>query len=188
MNSSPWVAGDRVFFGGLDGALYAFDARSGNQLWKRELGARISTGVTVGEIGVYAGTSNGLLYRLVPETGHVASQIETEGVPAGRLALSGGCLLALIGDKALSCYSPTLDRALWKRLGTKPWTSSRPYTWRELALAGNDGGELFAFRLTDGQIAWSETIGGTIRGIGASPEGLYIGTLKGDVHARPWPR
>jgi outer membrane protein assembly factor BamB len=188
MNSSPSVAGGRVFFGGLDGALYAFDARSGNLLWKRELGARISTGAIVGEGGVYVGTSDGRLYRLVPETGHVASQIETEGAPAGRLALSGECLLALIGDGVLACYSPTLDRARWTRVGSKPWSSSRAYAWQGLALAGNEGGELFAFRLTDGQIAWSETIGGTIRGIGASPEGLYVGTLKGEVHARPWPR
>lgn len=188
LNSSPTVAGGRVFFGGLDGALYAFDARSGSLLWKRELGARISTSVIVSEGSVYAGTSDGRLYCLVPETGHVASRIETEGAPAGRLALSGECLLALNTNAALVCYSPTLDRVRWTRAGSKPWSSSRPYVWGGLVLAGNKGGELLAFRLADGEIAWSQTIGGTIRGIGTSPEGLYLGTLKGEVHARPWPR
>ena len=188
LNSSPTVGGGRVFFGGLDGTLHAFDARSGNRLWKRELGARISTSVIAGEGGVYAGTSDGRLHRLVPETGHVSSRIETEGAPAGRLALSGECLLALHTNAALVCYSPTLDRVRWTRAGSKPWSSSRPYVWGGLALAGNEGGELVAFRLSDGGIAWSQTIGGTIRGIGTSPEGLYLGTLKGEVHARPWPR
>jgi hypothetical protein len=56
-----------------------------------------------------------------------------------------------------------------------------------MALAGDDTGELIAFRLADGEAVWSASFGETIRGIGTSPEGLYVGTLKGRVFARPWP-
>jgi outer membrane protein assembly factor BamB len=188
LNTSPAVQGERVFFGGLDGAVYALDGRAGRLLWKRELGSRVSAGVVAVEGGIYAGTSDGRLHLVDPETGDVVRQIETEGAPTGRLALGGPCLLALLGERALACYARTLERPLWVRTGPKPWTSSRPYVWKELALAGNGGGEVFAFRLEDGEVAWSETFGGTIRGIGTSPEGLYAGTLKGEVHARPWPR
>jgi outer membrane protein assembly factor BamB len=188
LNASPAVRGDRVFFGGLDGAVYALDGRSGRLLWKRELGSRISAGLIAADGGIYAGTSNGRLHLVDPETGDVVEQIETEGAPVGRLALGGPCLLALLGERALACYARTLERPLWVRAGPKPWTSSRPYVWNELALAGNGGGEVFAFRLEDGEVAWSETFGGTIRGIGTSRGGLYVGTLKGEVYARPWPR
>jgi hypothetical protein len=41
--------------------------------------------------------------------------------------------------------------------------------------------------LADGNVVWAENVGGTIRGIGATPNGLYVGTLKGEVHARRWP-
>jgi outer membrane protein assembly factor BamB len=188
LNASPAVRGARVFFGGLDGTVYALDARSGRLLWKRELGSRISAGLIAAGGGIYAGTSDGRLHLVDPETGNVVEQIETEGAPTGHFALGGPCLLTLLGERALACYARTLERPLWVRAGPKPWTSSRPYVWSDLALAGNGGGEVFAFRLEDGEIAWSETFGGTIRGIGTSPDGLYVGTLKGEVYARPWPR
>jgi hypothetical protein len=56
-----------------------------------------------------------------------------------------------------------------------------------MALAGDDNGELFAFQLADGEAVWSESLGETIRCIGTVPEGLYVGTLKGLVLARPRP-
>jgi len=187
LNTSPAVLQERVFFGGLDGTLYALEVRSGRLLWKRELGSRVSAGLLAVEGKVYAGTSDGRIHAVDPETGEVVARIETEGAPTRRLALEGQCLLALLGERGLACYAPTLERALWVRAGPKPWTSSRPCVWSGLALAGNEAGEIYAFRLADGEVAWSETFGGTIRGIGTSPEGLYIGTLKGEVHARPWP-
>jgi outer membrane protein assembly factor BamB len=188
MSSSPAVLGERVFFGGLNGVLYALNARTGQLVWKRELGSRISTGLVANEVGVYAGTSDGRLHLVNRETGEVEARIETESAPRGRLVLAGGRLLAFLGENALACYPGTLARPLWIRVGDKPWTSSRPYAWGELALAGNELGEVFAFRLADGAIVWTETIGGTIRGIGAADDGLYVGILTGEVRARAWPR
>ncbi|MDQ5858024.1 MAG: PQQ-like beta-propeller repeat protein [Acidobacteriota bacterium] len=188
LNSSPATAGDRIFFGGLNGTLYALDARSGSLVWKRELGTRVSTGVAAVEEGVYVGTSEGHLYRVTLETGEVVARVETESAPNGRLTLAKGCVLAFLGESSIACYAPTLERVTWTRKGPKPWSSSRPYVWLDMALAGNEAGELFAFRLSDGELVWSETVGGTIRGVGTSAAGLYVGTLKGEVHARPWPR
>jgi hypothetical protein len=152
------------------------------------LGSRISAGVIAGEGGVYAGTSDGHIHRVNPDTGDVLASVETAGAPTGRLALARTCLLAFLGESSLACYAPTLAGSVWIRSGPKPWTSSRPYVWDELALAGNEAGDVFALRLADGEIAWSLPLGGTIRGIGTSGHGLYVGTLKGDVHARAWPR
>ena len=187
LNSSTAVADGRVFYGGLDGALYALDAASGKLLWKRQLGGRISAGVLVGADSVYAGTSERRLYRVRSEIGEVEATLETEGSPNGRLALGNGCVLAFLGERALACYAPALDRMRWSRTGTHAWSSSRPYVARGIALAGSEAGELVGLRLADGNVAWSENVGGTIRGIGATADGLYVGTLKGHVHALPWP-
>ena len=187
-NSSPAVFGERVFFGGLNGVLYALNARTGQLVWKRELGSRVSTGLAADEAGVYAGTLDGRLHLVNRETGEVEARMMTDGVPTGRLVLAGGRLLAFLGENALAGYAGGLARPLWTRVGEKPWTSSRPYVWNGLALAGNGLGQVFAFRLDDGEIVWSETFGGTIRGIGAADDGLYLGTLTGEVRARPWPR
>lgn len=187
LNASPALLGARVFFGGLNGTLYALDARTGHLRWKRELGSRISAGVIAGEGGVYAGTPDGRIHRVNPDTGDVVASIETPGTPTGRLTLARTCLLAFLGENSLACYERTLAGPLWIRSGPKPWTSSRPYVRDELALAGNEAGDVVALRLADGEIAWSLALGGTIRGIGTSGDGLYVGTLKGDVHARSWP-
>ena len=187
-NSSPAVFGERVFFGGLNGILYALNARTGRLAWKRELESRVSTGLVADEAGVYAGTSDGRLYLINRETAAVEARMVTDGVPTGRLVLAGGRLLAFLGENALAGYAGSLERLLWTRVGEKPWTSSRPYVWHGMALAGNGVGQVFAFRLDDGELVWSETFGGTIRGIGAADDGLYLGTLAGEVRARPWPR
>jgi outer membrane protein assembly factor BamB len=188
LTSTPAVADGRVFFGGLDGALYALDAASGKLLWKSRLGGRISAGVLIAAGSVYAGTSERRLYRVRTDTGEVAASVDTaEASPNGRLALADGCVLGFLGERALACYTPALDRMRWSRTGTHPWSSSRPYVARGIALAGSETGELVGLSLADGNVVWAESVGGTIRGIGATADGLYVGTLKGEVHARRWP-
>jgi eukaryotic-like serine/threonine-protein kinase len=187
LNASPALLGERVYFGGLNGFLHCLDVRTGREFWKRDLGSRISAGVIASANAVYAGTSDGRIYLLKPEKGEVIAQIDTKGVPNGRFALSRECLLTFLGEREIACYSRSLDRQRWTRLAPKAWSSSRPYAWNRIALAGDDTGELSAFRLADGEVVWSESLGETIRGIGTSSAGLYVGTLNGLVFARPWP-
>ena len=71
----------------------------------------------------------------------------------------------------------------WIQKASVSWSSARPYIWNDLFLAGNDQGELFAFRVADGVAVWSETFEGVIRGIGSAEDTLYVGTLKGLVYA-----
>src|SRR5262249_59005759 len=51
----PAVSGDRVFFGGITGVLYALDAKSGKEIWKRDFGSRISTHLTTAGDTLYLG-------------------------------------------------------------------------------------------------------------------------------------
>ena len=187
LNASPAIFGERIFFGGFNGILHALDVRTGRILWRQDLGSRVSAGVAADEAGVYVGTSDGRLLLLNPENGEVTARISTEGTPTGRLALAGQCLVSLLGEDALVCYARSLERIRWVSWGGKAWTSPRPYVWKDVVLAGNEEGELFAFRLSDGEPVWSESVNEMIRGIGTSSEGLYVGTLKGLLFARPWP-
>lgn len=182
-NSSPGLSGERVFFGGLDGTVYALDAFSGQLLWKRELGAQISTSVAVSEDFLYVGTSDRHLYRLVQRTGKVEADLALEEAPAGRLLIAGSSLLVFLGEKTLLCVDLSLKKALWSRSSADDWTSARPYFWKGVVLAGTGRGELTGLRPADGTPEWSEKFEGVIRGIGVSRDTLYIGTLKGMVYA-----
>jgi outer membrane protein assembly factor BamB len=63
------------------------------------------------------------------------------------------------------------------------WSSTAPYVWRDYILAGNNRGEVFAYRISDGKPAWSHKIGGTIRSFGSSGGVIYVGTIEGTIYA-----
>ena len=63
------------------------------------------------------------------------------------------------------------------------WSVTRPYLWRSTVLAGNEEGEVKAFRLSDGVEQWTIKLKGTIRSFGSDDKVLYIGTLAGTVTA-----
>ena len=184
-NSTPAAAHEEVFFGGLDGVIYALEAISGKLTWKRDLGARISTSVLLLGDNLYLGATNQHLYRLEKKTGAILADLALEGQPLGRLAAAGDSLFAFLSNNALACLDPSLKGLRWSQKPQAPpsWSSTRPYLWKETVVAGNEQGEVFAFRVTDGQLQWSEKFEGLIRGIGTSPEALYVGTLKGMVYA-----
>jgi outer membrane protein assembly factor BamB len=180
--SSPAVAGDRVYFGGLDGIAYAVDARSGKLIWKSDLGARISTSIASQGGDIYVGTANRHLYRLDADSGKVLADFAVEGEPRWRLIVARDSLLVFLGPKTLASLDLSLKEIRWSAKASQDWMSSRPYVWRDTVLAG-DGSELVALRANDGARAWSHQLTETIRGIGISDDTLYVGTRKGPVLA-----
>ncbi len=184
LSSTPAASRDRIFFGGLDGTVSALDANSGAVLWRRELGGRITTSVLLADGNLYAGNSNRHLYRLDPGTGAVTADFAAEAVPTERLLFADGSLLFFLADEKLACLDPSLKAIRWTQpAASAPWSSSRPYSWKRAVLVGNEKGELFAYRISDGSLLWSEKFEGVIRGIGHSDDALYVGTLKGRVYA-----
>src|SRR6266849_2285548 len=69
VKSSPALSHGRVFFGGMNGMVYAVDENSGRVIWKRDLGLRVSTALAVLGDSVYLGTIANRLYRLAADTG-----------------------------------------------------------------------------------------------------------------------
>ena len=62
VESSPAVAGRRVFFGSNDGRLYVLDILSGKTLWEFEAGAALSSSPAIGGGRVVIGAQDGVLY------------------------------------------------------------------------------------------------------------------------------
>lgn len=176
--SSPAADGRRVYFGGLDGFAYALSAESGSLIWKRDLGAGVTTSAALWGNDLYLGTANRHLYRLDADSGEVLADIETRAEPTGHLVVSDDSLLAFIGYNALGSFDLELMKLRWSSEIPKPWTSARPYLWHHVVLLGNRG-QLIALRSTDGEREWSHEFAATIRSIGNSPSVLYVGTLHG---------
>ena len=180
--SSPAAAEGHVYFGGQDGFAYALNAQTGELIWKRDLGARVTTSAAIQGHDLYLGTAKRHLYRLNADSGEILSDLATEATPSGRLIIAGGSLLAFLGDETLASLDLSLKQIRWSAEASKEWTSARPYVWRGLCLAGNRS-ELVAFRLTDGTREWSHRFPETVRGIGTSEGVLYVGSLAGPIFA-----
>jgi outer membrane protein assembly factor BamB len=189
-SQSPAAAGDRVFFGGINGMLYALSAESGQILWRRELGTRVSTNLTVSGNDLYAGTAGGNIYRLDSKTGEITGEMKLETTPVGWPTLTGESLLVFLNRgggagvaKALLSLDPALKHIRWQKPASSNWSLTRPFLWRAMVLAGNEEGEVKAFRLSDGEEQWTANLKGMIRSLGSDEKVLYIGTIAGTVTA-----
>jgi len=186
----PAVSGDRVFFGGIDGIVYALDAKTGKEVWKRDFGSRISTHLASFGNDLYLGTASGHFYRVGQKTGAVVTDFILGITPVGVPIIAGDALLVFLNSKggdggaeALTCLDLSLSKIRWSQKDSGGWSMTRAYLWRGDVLAGNEAGEVSAFRLNDGSRQWAHLFKGTIRSIGGSGDVLYVGTLTGTIYA-----
>ena len=66
VDSSPVIAGDRVFFGSSDGNVYAVDVKTGKESWRFETGSAITASPAVAGKCLVIGTEDGVLYCFGP--------------------------------------------------------------------------------------------------------------------------
>jgi len=78
----------RVYFGSLDGRLYALSS-AGKLRWKRALDGPIYASPALHAGAVYVGTDGGSLYRLSSDTGEVAWRVQPGGCVAAKEKVRG---------------------------------------------------------------------------------------------------
>jgi outer membrane protein assembly factor BamB len=76
-----------------------------------------------------------------------------------------------------------LTKVRWKQRSSPDWASERPHLWKEMVVAGNCGGEMAAFRASDGQPLWNLSLKGCIRSVGSSDNMLFVGVQEGTIYA-----
>lgn len=179
--SAPSSSSGYVFYGDRDGGLFAIDSRDGKLVWRRELTTPVSTSLVVSSDSVYFGAANHL-YRVNQKTGEIEAHLLAGGWSFGRPVISGDSLLVLIGD-TLASFDLPLKKTRWSRKSPSKWTTPRPLLFGTTILAGNEAGEVFAYRIADGALQWSGRFQGIIRSIGNSGPTFYIGTKQGTVYA-----
>ena len=183
-SANPAVIGDRVVFAGRDWVVRALDARSGKPLWSFRCPAGIRTSLMVAGEEVLFAASDSLLYRLEARTGALAGRSPLPAMPAGAAALAErDSLVLFLGERTLCCYDLRAHRVRWSRDAPRSWSSSRPFVWGAVAVAGTEQGELFGFRLSDGLPQWTHRVTGTVRGLGAAGDTLFVGTYQGRLYA-----
>jgi outer membrane protein assembly factor BamB len=189
-SQTPAVAADMTFFGGINGTVYGLNNQSRQVIWKRDLGSRVSTNPTSAGNDLYVGTADGFIRRLNAKTGEITAEMKLETTPVGWPTVTGGSLLVFLnqgggagGAQSLLSVDRSLKKIEWRQPASSNWSVTRPFLWRSTVLAGNEEGEVRAFRLSDGVEQWTIKLKGTIRSFGSDDKVLYIGTLAGLVTA-----
>ena len=182
----PVLSGDRIFFPGLDGKVYAVRAATGEVLWQRDLGSPISTALLLADGHLFAGAFNHRLYRLNPRTGEITAEHDAGDFPHSVLTFANGTLVALVGETILRGLDADL-KIRWTHSMSAPLSTLRPLVVGDSVLVGNDARELLALRLADGTPAWSRRIDGVPRGLSRDGSMLFVGTLAGAVLAYEHP-
>jgi outer membrane protein assembly factor BamB len=187
---APVVVGDRVFYAGLDGMLYGFDAQSGKLLWKHDLGRRATTKLSVVGNSLYVGNSTNRLFRISADDGHVQSDLPVPASPEGRILVDASALYIFLEDRDsqggyLISSDLNLSQIRWTHKAERAWSSEWPRLWNGFLLAGNCRSELDAFRISDGAPQWSDKLKGCLRSIGTDgdSEQIYVGAQEGTVYA-----
>ncbi len=180
---SAALANGRVFFGSSNGAVYALNSQTGKQLWKRQLDAATSTAIAVSGKAIVVGTEGKKLYRLRATDGRVIGALDLDVVPEDTPA-AGVRGIYVMSEKNVMLVNPNVTRVLWNADSKSKWTSPRPRLWRELVIAGDRDGTVYALDQATGAVVWSEKVHDRpIRGIGSDESTLYVGTIDGQVIA-----
>lgn len=183
VNVSPVVEAPRVYFGGLDGKVYALDSRSGKKLWETNFGDRISSSLVLAGGSLYAGSAHKRVHQLNVKNGARISDFAPEAGIYWAFVLTPDSVITHLGNKTLASLPRSLEKPRWTQESAKPWSSSQPHLWRGTAIVGTEDGEVVAFRLSDGSRVWANKFTGPIGGIGSDDKVLYIGTRSGTVYA-----
>jgi outer membrane protein assembly factor BamB len=175
------VSGDRVYFGGLDGIVYALDTQSGKQIWKRDLGGRVTTSVALKGMIFTLGPQNAKFIAWTARLAKCSAITRPNRNPDGTF-IADDSLTVFLGDEILANLDLPLKKMRWSSEASKEWSSARPYLWHGTVLAGNRR-ELVALASRDGARVWSHQFPEVVRGVGTSDEVLYVGSLKGPIFA-----
>ena len=158
----PVHDGALVFAAGHDGEVVACDALTGDVVWETETDAPLSGGPGVGEGLVVVGTLDGEVIALDAERGTVQWRAGvTSEVLASPLA-ARGVVVVRTADGKLFGLARDSGRRLWAYDRTMPVLTLRgtgsPVLFRDMVIAGFDGGRVVAISLSDGETRWETPV------------------------------
>lgn len=188
--SSPVYADGAVYFGSVDGFVYAVEAKSGKELWKYKTLGRVRSSPAVKDGVVYAGSMDGNLYALDARTGQLKWKFKTEGdafFPTGEVqsspAVADGLIFFGSRDGHLYAVDAAAGEKKWAFSHDGSWCISSPAVWQGLVFAGSsDGMFVNAVDERTGQEKWRAKLPARVFSSVAVADGnVYFGTWGGDV-------
>lgn len=162
----PILVDTKLYTASSAGVVTAFDAETGNTLWKRKLKLTLSAGIGYGDGLLLAGTEEGEVVALYASNGNPAWVGDAKGGVSA--SPEGGQNVVVVPTTAnkLVGLSATDGSVVWGLAESTPRLllrgRGRPLVVTDVVLAGFDNGKLTLIRLDNGQRLWEVRVGDAI--------------------------
>ena len=177
---APAITPNSVYAAASDGALVRVDAATGRQLWRINVGQKLSAGPGADDGHVVVGTDKGDVLAFDAD-GKPAwtAQVSSEVIAPPRV--TDGIAIVFSGDGRIYGLSATDGKTKWVHQRSNPALTIRNtaggVTSRGGVFAGTPGGHLLALDVTTGSVGWDATV--------ASPKGATELERIADVTSLP---
>lgn len=173
----PVVAYGKVFSASRDGEAYAFDEKTGEQVWYADLSdidnkrgffdnkvpALISGGVVAGINKVFFGSENGDVIALEAESGKLSWQGKVKGEVIAAPALDAGKLVVNTASGVMKAFNASNGQDDWQVEQDVPPLTLRGISAPTIAgggvIVGSADGSLSVYLLEQGRLGWTVDIG-----------------------------
>jgi outer membrane protein assembly factor BamB len=169
---------------GVDGAVIAFDAKTGRVRWRTLIGPTESSPLIANGV-VYVGDWDGNVRALSLRSGAVQWTYRAGGQVKGAIARSGTRLFFGAYDGRVYALAARSGSLLWRsasqdRLGGRGRFYSTPAIAYGRVFIGSTDGKVYAFGASSGDLLWSQSTGGYVYGSPAvSGRAVLVGSYSG---------
>lgn len=159
----PALSDETLYAAGSEGALAAFEAKSGDTVWRQEVADHsLSGGPAVGEGVVAIGTRGGEVLGFDATNGEAVWQASVSSVVLAPAAIGQGNVVVRTNDGRVFALEADSGERRWLYDRSVPPLTLRGHSSPVLVkggvLAGFDNGRLVALKLADGTPAWEATV------------------------------
>jgi outer membrane protein assembly factor BamB len=183
--TSPLLAGRRLFVGGWDGRVYALDAFTGRRLWTFATDGAIKGGLAASNGAVFAGSYDGHVYALDAASGRLLWRASAQPrlFGGGRFystpAVAYGRVYVGSTDGAVYSFDAHTGATRWVH-HTGSYVYGSPAVWRGRVYVGSYDHDFYAFDAATGDVVWRFAANGPISGSTTVIDGVaYFATLSG---------
>lgn len=180
ISGNPTISGGKVYFGLVDGNVYALDSTTGALKWKYKTAGSVSSPAVVGGV-VYVGSDN--LYALDAITGALKWRYKTGGSLSSP-TISGGIVYVGSADNSVYALDAITGTLKWKYNSAGTVVYSSPAVFNGVVYFGSWDSNVYALDATTGALKWKYK---TDYGVQASPavsgDVVYVGSAGGTMYA-----
>jgi len=187
--TSPLLAGTRLYVGDWLGKVYALNARTGTIIWTFQTGGPVKGAVALSGGRLFVGSYDGHLYALSAATGRLIwkaagdVRIFGHGTFYSTPAVAYGRVYIGSTDGKVYSFGADSGKRRWSH-STGGYVYGSPAVWNGRVYVGSYDHNFYAFDAATGAVRWQFTANGPISGSATVIDGIvYFATLRGRTYA-----